>query len=150
MCRGEKKQGKLHNTLPVRGGAMHTESWSVSGVEEQEHPTGAAKTEGGAGQEGGLSESLREFAERVREMAAQAGSEADRGMRDFGEVIAGKVERMAALVDSKDAEALRAGLKNLARENPLLVSAGAFAAGILLSRILKHSFPHERRSGDAE
>ena len=130
---------------------MNTESWSVSGVEPREQSMERAGTGGAkAVQEHGLSESLRELAERVRETAVRAGADADKGLQEFGAIVAGKIDGVATLLESKDMEGFREGLKGLTRENPLLVSLAAFSAGILLSRILKHSFPQEMGGDDAQ
>jgi hypothetical protein len=126
---------------------MSTESWSVSGYqggdEQKGEATGPGAREGRS--EGGLAVTLRDLAGRARQMTVEAGSEADRGVRELGEAVAGRLERVAAILESKDVEEFREEVKVMSRENPLLVTAGVFAAGILVSRVLKHSIPREER-----
>jgi hypothetical protein len=125
---------------------MSTESWNVSGVEERGPGEVSGTEQQGQGSTAGkMPESLRMLADRVREMSLHAGSEADRGIRDFGEAVSGRIERLALVIGSRDMDELRTGIKDMAKENPMLLSAAAFAAGMVLSRIIKHTVVEEGR-----
>jgi hypothetical protein len=125
------------------GGIMSTESWNVSGVDEMSPGEVSGREQGQESAVGKMPESLKMLAERVREMTVHAGSEADRGIRDFGEAVSGRIERLALVLGSRDMDELRTGIKDMAKENPMLLSAAAFAAGMVLSRIIKHTVVEE-------
>jgi hypothetical protein len=100
--------------------------------------TFAQGRERAADQIGGIGSAFRRTGETLR------GEEQAR-FADVADNVARQVDRVADYLRQSDGQTIARDFENLARRQPALVFAGAFAIGVLAARFFKSSTPQYRR-----
>lgn len=104
-----------------------------------------------------LGEGRRQAADRIGGIGSafhrtgQSLREEDQGrIADVADDVARRMDRVADYLRESDGRAMARDLEQLARRQPALVFAGAFALGVLAARFLKSSTPQYRREFEEE
>jgi hypothetical protein len=90
-----------------------------------------------ADQIGGIGSAFRRTSETLRQ-------EDQARFADVADNVARQIDRVADYLRDSDGRAIARDLENLARRQPALVFAGAFALGVVAARFLKSSTPPYR------
>ena len=92
---------------------------------------------------GGIGSAVRRTGESLR------GEDQGR-FADVADNVARQIDRMADYLRDSDGQTMARDIENLARRQPALVFAGAFAIGVLAARFFKSTTPSYRREFDEE
>jgi hypothetical protein len=84
---------------------------------------------------------VRSVADGLRQAGTDLRKEGNPSVAKVADTAAERIDGVASYLTSSDADALLRDLDTLARRQPALVIAGAFALGILGARFLKASSP---------
>ena len=96
-----------------------------------------------AEQIGGIGSAFRRTSETLR-------SEDQAKFADVADNVARQIDRVADYLRDSDGGRIARDVENLARRQPALVFAGAFAIGVLAARFLKSSTPHSGNEYEEE
>jgi hypothetical protein len=96
-----------------------------------------------ADQIGGVGSAFRRTGETLR-------GEDQARFADVADNVARQIDRVADYLRQSDGRAMARDVENLARRQPALVFAGAFALGVLAARFLKSSTPQYRSDFEEE
>jgi hypothetical protein len=92
---------------------------------------------------GGVGNAFRRTSETLRE-------EDQTRFADVADNVARRIDRVADYLRASDGGTIARDLENLARRQPALVFAGAFALGVVAARFFKSSTPQYRREFEEE